>query len=84
MELGTVARPRTPIVTVERYVLALDWIEAHVFAGEARIASRMAAEMLAVTERHARNLVAFHEGSVSVDELLAAQRRRLRLLAGRQ
>jgi hypothetical protein len=72
----------TPIVTVERYVLALDWIEAHVFAGRGRITSRMAAEMLTVTERHARNLVAFHEGSATVDALLAAQRRRLRFLAG--
>jgi integrase len=72
----------TPIVTVERYVLALDWIEAHVFAGEGRIASRMAAEMLAVTERHARNLVECHKGSATVDALLTAQRRRLRFLAG--
>ena len=72
----------TPIVTVERYVLALDWIEAHVFAGEGRITSRMAAEMLAVTERHARNLVKFHDGSATVHAVVTAQRQRLRLLAG--
>jgi hypothetical protein len=50
--LGHVA----PAVTVERYVLAMDWISAQVFSrgAETPVTTRSAAQLLFVTERRAR------------------------------
>jgi integrase len=71
-----------PAVTVERYILDIDWVEAQVFSVGARapIPRRMAAEFLAVTERRARDLVSVDDTFVTAGQVLAAQRRRLRSL----
>jgi integrase len=75
-----------PAVTIERYVLALHWIETQVLsdAADATVSLRMAATVLGVTERRARALVTPDAGAVHMGDLLAAARCRLRSVEGHE
>jgi integrase len=70
---------RSPAITLNRYLLAIDWFEAQVMrAGpDAPIPLRAAAGALLVTDRRARQLVPARSGAVSRQALVAAQRDRL-------
>jgi integrase len=70
---------RSPAITMERYLLAIDWFEAQAMRASAdvQVPLRAAAAALEVSERRTRQLVLPMSGSVSLWALLAAQRDRL-------
>jgi len=70
---------RSPAITLNRYLLAIDWFEAQLMrAGpDAPIPLRAAADALLVSDRRARQLVPARSGAVSRRALVAAQRDRL-------
>jgi len=70
---------RSPAITVNRYLLAIDWFEAQVMrAGpDVPVPLRAAADALLVSDRRARQLVPAKSGTVSLRALVALQRDRL-------
>jgi len=74
----------SPAVTLARYVLGLDRIEAELVArvGDPTLSSRVVGALLRVSDRRARDLVGCTGSAVPVTVVLAAQRERLSRRAG--
>ena len=75
-----------PVVTLTRYGQAVEWIEAQLGlrSADVTIPGPLAAEILDVSERWARQLVEHTGGTVLADELLEAVVRRLGPVEGSQ
>ena len=76
----------SPVVTLTRYGQAVEWIEAQLGlrSADVTIPGPLAAEILDVSERWARQLVEHTGGTVLADELLEAVVRRLGPVEGSQ
>jgi integrase len=70
---------RSPAITLNRYLLAIDWFDAQLMRAipDAPIPLRAAADALLVSNRRARQLLRARSGAVSRRALLTAQRDRL-------